>query len=279
MADLEDLIDVFGTYFVNAKFPRPIAEGVEWIGGCSALFMDQTKQDLVHSALNTYLIVGSEKTLLIDTSHPALWSEYKPALAKALNGRKLDYVMPTHPEIPHAGSLTMLIDAHPDAKVVGDTRDYFLYHPDVPESAYLPMLPGNTLDLGGGHLFEFVDSIFRDLVNTMWGFDHGSRTLFPADGFAFFHWHNEGGCGCTAEELGLKPTAEMYSVMTQIVSGIALLDVESRIERFEHLVERLRPAIFAPAHGTVVTDVANAMTYMQALRKDSRVGIATAIAQ
>jgi flavorubredoxin len=140
-------------------------------------------------------------------------------------------------------------------------------------------LPGNTLDLGGGHLFEFVDSIFRDLVNTMWGFDHGSRTLFPADGFAFFHWHNEGGCGCTAEEMGLKPTAEMYSVMTQIVSGIALLDVESRIERFENLVERLRPAIFAPAHGTVVTDVANAMTYMQALRKDSRVGIATAITQ
>lgn len=274
MADLEDLKDVFGTYFVNPKFPRPIAQGVEWIGGCSALFMDQAKQDLVHSALNTYLIIGSEKTLLIDTSHPALWAQYKPALAKALNGRKLDYVMPTHPEIPHAGSLTMLLDAHPDAKVVGDTRDYFLYHPDVPESAYLPMLPGNTLDLGGGRRFEFVDSIFRDLVNTMWGFDHGSRTLFPADGFAFFHWHNEGGCGCTAEELGLKPTAQMYSVMTQIVSGIALLDVESRIARFEALIERLQPTIFAPAHGTVVTDVANAMSYMQALREDSRVGAA-----
>jgi flavorubredoxin len=274
MVDLDDFKDVFGTYFVNPKFPRTIAPDVEWIGGCSALFMDQAKQDLVHSALNTYLIIGSEKTLLIDTSHPALWAEYKPALAKALNGRKLDYVMPTHPEIPHAGALTMLLDAHPDAKVVGDTRDYFLYHPDVPESAYLPMLPGNALDLGGGHVFEFVDSIFRDLVNTMWGFDHGSRTLFPADGFAFFHWHNEGGCGCTAEELSLKPTAQMYSVMTQIVSGIALLDVESRIARFEALVERLKPTIFAPAHGTVVTDIANAMSYMQALRKDSRMGIA-----
>jgi flavorubredoxin len=272
MAELEDLNDVFGTYFVNPKFPRPIADGVQWIGGCSALFMDKAKQDLVHSALNTYLIIGSEKTLLIDTSHPALWHEYKPALAKALNGRKLDYVMPTHPEIPHAGSLTMLVEAHPDVKVVGDTRDYFLYHPDVPESAYLPMGPGDKLDLGGGRIFEFVESIFRDLVNTIWAFDHGSRTLFPADGFAFFHWHNEGGCGCTAEELGLTPTAEMYSVMTQIVSGISLLDVESRISRFEALVERLQPKILAPAHGTVVTDVPNAMTYMEALRKDSRNG-------
>jgi hypothetical protein len=64
----------------------------------------------------------------------------------------------------------------------------------------------------------------------------------------------------------------MYSVMTQIVSGISLLDVESRISRFEALVERLQPKILAPAHGTVVTDVPNAMTYMQALRKDSRNG-------
>jgi flavorubredoxin len=273
MPDLDDLLDVYGTYFVHERFPRPIADGVQWIGGCSALFMDKERQDLVHSALNTYLVGGTEKTLLVDTAHPGLWDTYLPALEKALDGRPLDYVMPTHPEIPHGGSLSMLYEAHPEVQVVGDTRDYFLYHPSVPDSAYRPMAPGSTLDLGGRE-FEFVDSVFRDLPNTIWGFDHGSRVLFPADGFAFFHWHREDTCGFTAEQSGITPTAEMYSVMTEIVSGIGHLDVESRIQRFLDLLADFEPSMLAPAHGTVVADIPVALNYLTALRNDSRAGIA-----
>ncbi|TDC55169.1 FprA family A-type flavoprotein [Actinomadura sp. KC345] len=268
--ELDDLLDVYGTYFVHERFPRPIADGVQWIGGCSALFLDRAKPDLAHSALNTYLVVGEEKTLLVDTGHPALWPGFSAALEKALGGRPLDYVMPTHPEIPHGGSLTLLHRRWPGLTVVGDTRDYFLYHPEIPDGAYREMRPGERLDLGGGREFEIVEALFKDLPNTVWGFDHGSRTLFPADGFAFFHWHSQDACGFTTEDRGFTPGAATYAPMTEIVSGLELLDIEDTIQRFLRLVEHASPTVIAPAHGTVVTDLPNAFGYLEALRTKDR---------
>lgn len=265
--DLDDLLDVYGKYLVHERFPRPIADGVQWIGGCSALFLDRSKPDLAHSALNAYLVTGEDKTLLVDTGHPALWPDFPVALARALDGRKLDYVMPTHPEIPHGGALTLLYRQWPELTVVGDTRDYFLYHPEIPDSAYRPMAPADTLDLGGRR-FEILEALFKDLPNSVWGFDHGSRTLFPADGFAYFHWHSQDACGFTTEELGFSPGADTYGPMTEIVSGLELLDLEETIQRFLRLAEH--PAAIAPAHGTVVTDIPKAFAYLQALRAHSR---------
>ncbi|GAA2253422.1 hypothetical protein GCM10010402_05710 [Actinomadura luteofluorescens] len=268
--DLDDLLDVYGTYFVRAeRFPRAIGDGVQWIGGCSALFLDRSKPDLAHSALNAYLVTGRERTLLVDTGHPAVWPGFSAALDRALDGRPLDYVMPTHPEIPHAGALTLLHRRWPGLTVVGDVRDYFLYHPEVPDSAYRSMAPGERLDLGGRE-FEFVEALFKDLPNSVWGFDHGSRTLFPADGFAYFHWHGEDACGRTTEDLDFSPGPDVYAVMTEIVSGLELLDIEDTVQKFLRLTERTAPSAIAPAHGTVVTDVPKALQYLEALRAADR---------
>ncbi|GAB3430229.1 MBL fold metallo-hydrolase [Actinophytocola sediminis] len=267
--DLDDLLDVYGRYLVHDRFPRRIADGVCWLGGCSAIFLDRSKPDVSHSALNAYLVLGREKTLLVDTGHPALWPGFEAALDKSLAGRPLDYVLPTHPEIPHGGALTLLHRRWPGLTVVGDTRDYFLYHPEVPDQAYRPMAPGERLDLGGRE-FEIVHALFKDLPNSVWGFDHGSRTLFPADGFAYFHWHSQDACGFTTEELGFTPGADVYAPMTEIVSGLELLDIDETIQQFHRLVELTSPAAIAPAHGTVVTDVPKAYAYLEALRAGSR---------
>ena len=271
MLDLDDLMDVFGTYIVHERFPRPIAEGAQWLGGCSAIFLDREKPDITHSALNSYLVTGSEATLLVDTGHPGLWPGFLASLRDALGGRDLDYVVPTHPEIPHAGSLSLLYREWPGLKVAGDVKDYFLYHPEIPNSAYLPMTAGERIDLGDRD-FEFFEALFKDLPNTVWGFDHGSRTLFPADGFAFFHLHSEDSCGLTTEQMQIAPDKDDYSVMTEIVSGVELLDVRDKTQAFMRLVEELRPEALAPAHGTVVTDVPKAFAYLEALHSVSRTG-------
>jgi flavorubredoxin len=266
MTDRDDPTGVPGNYFVHSSFPRAIGSGMQWISGCSTLCLEQPQHDLVHGACNTYLLLGTEKTLLIDTSHPALWGEYQGALAKALNGRQLDYVMPTQAKIPYSGSLSMLVEAYPQVLVVGEIRDYFLYHPDVPESAYLPMGPGDKLDLGSGRTFEFIQPNLGDLPSTLWGFDHGLRALFPADGISFCHWHRPGSCAATAEELGALPDPQVHCALAQIGAGLARLDAEVQIRRFEALLVRLHASVIAPAQGTLVTEIATAMDHLQALR-------------
>ena len=57
----------------------------------------------------------------------------------------------------------------------------------------------DEIDLGG-RTFMAVEPVIRDLRTTWWGFDTKERVLFPGDGFAYSHYHEDGHCGLIAEE-------------------------------------------------------------------------------
>ena len=90
--------------------PRQITDGLVWTGGC--LVFDYDGED-IHGHMCTYLIIGETHTLLVDGGHPAHWSAVERTLDEYLGGRPLDYVFPTHSEMPHAGSLERLITRNP----------------------------------------------------------------------------------------------------------------------------------------------------------------------
>lgn len=262
--DLDELREIHGLYLPGRRFPRAIADGVQWLGGCSAIALDETRPDIRHSQCNCYLITGSQATMLVDTGHPAFWGGYREALYKALDGRPLDYVMPTHSEIPHAGSLTLLHREWPGLTVVGNTQDYHLFHPAVPASAYQPMMRDGeqTIDLGDRRVMV-MSALFKDLGNTVWAFDDGARVLFPADAFAYLHWHSEDACGLTLEELDVPPEPENFQF---IISGVQYRDMNAKVDAFAALMERLDVRVLAPAHGTVMTDLHRADWFLDALR-------------
>jgi flavorubredoxin len=212
-------------------------------------------------------VVGRDKTLLVDTGHPALWHGLRPTLHAALGGRDLDYVMPTHAEIPHAGALTLLYREWPGLTVIGNTQDYHLYHPELPAGSYQPMRRGEvqSVDLGGRR-FDVLPALFKDLGNTVWGFDHGTRTLFPADAFACMHWHSKEHCGLTLEEIGPDPQP---SNVHFIVSGAEFRNLDRKLDEFDALIAGLDVRILAPAHGTVITDARRARWFLDGLRRVS----------
>ena len=49
---------------------------------------------------------------------------------------------------------------------------------------------------------------------TWWGFETRERVLFPGDGFAYSHYHEDGHCGLVAEEaasLDLQDTTAVFA--------------------------------------------------------------------
>jgi glyoxylase-like metal-dependent hydrolase (beta-lactamase superfamily II) len=246
---------------------RRVADGVFWLGGCLSAY---SAGEEVHYHVSSYLVVGSEATLLVDTGDPAHALLVLAQLEDALGGRSLDYVFPTHPEIPHAGNLPALLARYPGARVVGDVRDYFLHFPEF-DGRFDVRRPGESIDLGDRE-FRFVPAYIRDLENTLWGYDTGSRTLFVSDGFSFIHStppvleaspedddepvHRPGQCRLTSGEMPAPPTVEQAAYGTgRALYWTKFVDVSAAFEAIERTLEELPSSFIGPAHGNVIDDV------------------------
>jgi flavorubredoxin len=242
-----------------ATFPYEIAPGLHWLGGC--LRNTTPSGGAVHTGVWSFLIVGTERTLLYDTGSAMAWESLAAQVEQALDGRTLDYVVPSHPEFPHSGNLSSLMGRYPGSLGVGDMRDYHLHYPERAHR-FESYGVGDELDLGGGYAFRFVDAVLRDMPSTIWGYEPFNRALFVADGFASLHrpggeTHTPDECGRISRVGDVFPTLEdilhyssaaFYWSRFRADSGVAF-------DRLEALLEQCPTEILAPSHGLVTVDL------------------------
>ena len=110
----------------TGALPRRIAPSCLWTGGCIPSSVHG-----MHAHYSMFVVRGSERTLLVDTGHPLHRAEVEADVERFLEGRPVDYVFPTHGELPHGGLLERWLHKYPGALAVGDLRDYHLYYPDL----------------------------------------------------------------------------------------------------------------------------------------------------
>ena len=96
----------------------------------------------------------------------------------------LDYIVINHAEQDHAGSLPLLLDMFPGAKVVADEkcRDLLGRLLDVPEDRVTVVKDGDTIDLGGKTL-EFIIAPWVHWPETMMTYLKEDGILFSCDLF------------------------------------------------------------------------------------------------
>jgi flavorubredoxin len=175
----------------------------------------------------------------------------------------IKYLFVTHQETPHCGGLGRILKTFPDALLVGDVSDYHLAFPQH-EHRMRSMVEGDAIDLGG-RSFVAVEPVIRDLRTTWWGFDTRERVLFPGDGFAYSHYHEDGHCGLVAEEavsLDLPDVSSTFADLALFWTKFA--DMNAYCDRLDQLIERLGVKTIAPTHGLPITDVAATVPKVQA---------------
>ena len=175
----------------------------------------------------------------------------------------LKYLFVTHQETPHCGGLGRILKTFPESLLVGDVSDYHLAFPQY-EHRMRAMNEGDEIDLGG-RTFMAVEPVIRDLRTTWWGFDTKERVLFPGDGFAYSHYHEDGHCGLIAEEavsLDLPDVSSTFADLALFWTKFA--DMNVYCNRLDHLIARLGIKVIGPTHGLPITDVAATVPKVQA---------------
>jgi hypothetical protein len=239
---------------------REIAAGVFWLPNCLGR-REPTGWMHIHAAC--YLILGPERTLLVDTGHPRCWASIADSLRSLLGDRRLDYVLPTHTEIPHAGNLVRLLDCYPDAGVVGDVRDFHLYHPGI-ERSLRPLGIGDAVELGEDWRVELVDATIRDLPNTLWARLDPAGVLFVSDGFMLSHHpagggdeavHAPGECVELTSELGWPPDPRRITFVTErSIYWMRFADAGETVRRMRSALAAAPVRLLAPTHSNVISN-------------------------
>ena len=140
---------------------------------------------------NSYLIQG-EKIALVDTSHEKFRSQYLNRLQELVDISLLDYLIISHTEPDHSGLVKDILALAPQVTVVASKvaiqfLEDFVHQPFTRQI----VKSGDRLDLGKGHLLEFVSAPNLHWPDTMLTYDRGTGILFTCDVFGLHYCSDE----------------------------------------------------------------------------------------
>lgn len=225
---------------------RLVVDGVLYVG------VDDLELDIFESlwplphgvSYNSYLVVGSDKTALIDTVDARFSKQLLNNVAEALGERELDYVILNHMEQDHSGSLPQVLEAYPNVTVVGTPMAINMAKNFYNVSdRYIAVKDGDVINLGGKTL-KFIQAPWLHWPETMVTYLQENRVLFSCDAFGSF--------GALRgklfdEEVDMRlylDEAKRY--FSNIVAPVASYVLKA-IEKLESL--KLEVDILAPSHG------------------------------
>lgn len=206
----------------------------------------------VHIPQNAYLLAG-ERTLLLDTLSPAAGKDVVPAIEEVLGDRPLDYLVISHPDVPHAGNAARILRRYPDATLVapryGDL--HALYQLDRAHKVG----EGDSIDLGG-RVVHFHEATFLDAPMHLWMTDSVTSTLFCVDWMGFPTFASEH-LKCLDEVVNAEVSdADLidryYEFHARVMFWFQYVDVARVTEDMKWVLEHFAPEVLAPSHGPVV---------------------------
>lgn len=136
---------------------------------------------------NSYLVVGSEKTAIIDGVEVGHALQQIDAIRSVLGDRRPDYLVINHMEPDHSGAIRILRQAFPDITIVGNVQTLAMVKGfyGVADN-FLTVKDGDVLSLGDDVTFKFALTPMVHWPETMMTYFAEEKTLFSGDAFGCF---------------------------------------------------------------------------------------------
>lgn len=198
------------------------------------------------STYNSYLIKGSEKTVLIDTAKAPFRDEFIQKVNEIVNIKEIDYLVINHAEPDHSGTVIDIIKMNPDIQIFSSTPGMMNLKAIVNmEANFNKVKEGDTLSLGNKTLkftlqpnLHWPDTMFTCLVE--------DNVLFTSDFFGA-HYAFE---GVMATKI---PSMKDYDKSIKYYYDSIMSPFPSDVRRGVEKIKELKPEMIAVSHGAVIS--------------------------
>jgi len=196
------------------------------------------------TSYNAYLIMGKEKTALIDTVNPGFEKDLVDKIAQHMDPTKIDYVIMNHAEPDHANAAKYMLSIAKNAKLVAGAKgkEAAMMYFDIDASRIDVVDESSRIDLGGKTL-KFVDAPWLHWPETIFTYLEEDKILFPCD---FFGSHLAVGA-FYSDEYGDEKTLDMAKLYFAEIMMPFRKPGQTAIEK----VKKLAPKMIAPSHGLI----------------------------
>lgn len=180
---------------------------------------------------NGYIIRG-DQLAIVDTSHAKFKQLYLDALTGQIDPSQIEYLVISHTEPDHSGLVKDVLALAPNATVVGSkVAIQFLegfIHQDFQRQI---VKSGDKIDLGKGHVLEFVNAPNLHWPDTILTYDWGTQTLFTCDVFGLHY------CSDDLFDVQLSAIEPDYRFYYDCLMGPNARSVLGAIKRMKNLGE------------------------------------------
>jgi flavorubredoxin len=190
---------------------------------------------------NAYVVVGSEKTALIDSVHPSMADGFMRALA-GLGIERLDYIVSNHAEPDHSGAIPAVLARYPEAKVLANVKCRSLLtasHGLKPE-VFTLIKDQQTISLGDKTL-RFMWVPWVHWPDTTFTYVEEDRVLFSCD---FLGAHLTTSDLYADDEARVERAARMYYAEI-------MMPYRSHVKKYTDQLSAMAIDMIGPSHGPV----------------------------
>jgi flavorubredoxin len=191
------------------------------------------------TSYNSYLIIGSEKTALIDTVDPTLQDVLFRNLEQ-LDIDHIDYVIANHAEQDHSGTLPQVLAKYPEAKLICTPKcqELLIEHLLIAKDRFKTVADKETIALGGRTL-EFIYAPWVHWPETMVTYLQEDKILFSCD---FFGSH------LAATDMYVTDAGQVYEAAKRYFAEI-MMPFRTPIQNNLEKLKNYKIDIIAPSHG------------------------------
>ena len=226
---------------------QTVTDAIRYVGADDntlALFENQYPVQPMGVSYNSYLILD-EKIAVMDSVDARAAEDWLSNVAQVLEGRSPDYLVVTHMEPDHSGSLMRIAQKYPEMKIVGNAKTFtmikqFFGADALAENRVLEVGEGSTLSLGT-HRLRFLLAPMVHWPEVMTAYEETEKILFSADAFGRFG---------SLERTASAPWAPQARRYYYNIVGKYGAQVQALLKK----VSTLEIKMICPLHGPVLTE-------------------------